>query len=261
MTTSIEHAVTRSAEEFSARLTAVAATATKEEPIRIEVEKLLHTLQAQVGISLEGQHEFTLAKGFVDSVYDRVIIEYKNPASPSHRIGPKSSSPGTQRVVDQIKKRFTDMNSELGHPLNSLFGVGLDGRRFVFVRYRDGRWDIRDPLPVNTHSTRTFLWALFNLGTKGKPFSPEYLSSDFGSDSPLAQSGINAFYSAITSTDDPKAQIFFRQWRVLFGEVCGYNINQPTTKLKDLAKSYRIPLKGLRPAAFSSRFIPTSLSS
>jgi hypothetical protein len=30
---------------------------------------------------------------------------------------------------------------------------------------------VREPVEVNRHSAERFLWALFNLGNEGKPFS------------------------------------------------------------------------------------------
>src|SRR2546423_11115733 len=194
--------------------------ADKEEEIRIEAEKQLAFIQREAGVKLEGKHEFTVASGRVDSVYDRVIIEYKNPASPGARIGPKADSPGSRKVVEQIKKRFHDMRAQFGQPLNSLFGVGLDGNHFIFVRFRDEKWQVQEPVEVNKYSAERFLWALFNLGQKGKPFSSEYLAGDFGSDSKLAQDGVRTLYEAISTTDHPKAQVFFNQWKILFGEVC-----------------------------------------
>jgi hypothetical protein len=38
--------------------------------------------------------------------------------------------------VDQIKSRFADLNGQLSHPMNSLLGVGLDGRYFVKRNHR-----------------------------------------------------------------------------------------------------------------------------
>src|SRR5439155_22146616 len=96
--------------------------ASNEEEIRIESEKQLAFIPQAAGVKLEGKHEFTVASGRVDSVYSRVIIEYKNPRSADDRIGPKADSPGSKKVVEQIKKRFYDMLTEHGHPLNSLFG-------------------------------------------------------------------------------------------------------------------------------------------
>jgi hypothetical protein len=93
-----------------------------------------------------------------------------------------------------------------------------------------------------------FLWALFNLGKRGKPFSPDYLADDFGSEAKLSQDSIYALYNAIVATKNPKAQVFFSQWKILFGEVCGYDVDNPSDKIKKLAKFYGIPPKGLKPA-------------
>ena len=190
---------------------------------------------------MEGHHEFTVASGRIDSVYSRVIIEYKNPRS-ADKIGPKADSPGSKKVVEQIKKRFYDMRTQHGQPMNSLFGVGLDGNYFIFIRFRDEKWQVQEPVEVNRHSAERFLWALFNLGNKGKPFSPEYLAGDFGSEggNTVAIDGIHALYNAIVTTDNPKAQVFFSQWKILFGEVCGYDVETiHPTKSKNSRNSTR----------------------
>ena len=122
---SLDELIAHKAAEFADQIKAAAEMADKEEEIRIEAEKQLAFIQKEAGIKLEGKHEFTVASGRVDSVYDRVIIEYKNPSSPAARIGPKADSPGTKKVVEQIKKRFYDLRQEHGQALNSLFGVGL----------------------------------------------------------------------------------------------------------------------------------------
>lgn len=245
---SLDDLISRKAKEFADQIRAIAATADKEETIRIAVVEQLAFIKREAGITLEGKHEFTLASGRPDSVYDRVIIEYKNPKSPADRIGPKADSPGAKKVVEQIKRRFFDMRTELGQPLNTIFGVGLDGNYFIFIRFRDDKWQVQDPIEVNKYSTERFLWALFNLGTRGKPFSPEYLAEDFGSKAKVAQEGIRSLYSAISSTKHPKAQTFFSQWKILFGEVCGYDVDHPSDKIKKLAHFYGVPSKGLKPA-------------
>ena len=183
-------------------------TADKGEEIRIATEKQLAFIQEEAGIELKGKHKFTLASGQIHSLYNCVIIEYKNPSSPRDRIGDKADSPGSKKVVAQIKKRFYDMRTEHKQPLNTMFGVGLDGKHFIFVRFRDDKWQVQDPVEVNRYSAKRFLWALFNLGRKGKPFSPEYLAGEFGSEAKLAQDGIHALYEAIVATDHPKARRF-----------------------------------------------------
>ncbi len=142
------------------------------------------------------------------------------------------------------------MRDEHGQALNSLFGVGLDGNYFIFVRFRDEHWQIQEPTEVNRFSCERFLWALFNLGNKGKPFSPEYLASDFGSESgnTVAIGGIRALYNAIATTDNPKARTFLSQWKILFGEVCGYDVDHASEKIKTLAEFYEVEADGLNPA-------------
>ena len=49
-----------------------------------------------------------------------------------------------------------------------MFGVGTDGKYFIFLRFRDDKWTDQEPLEVNRYSTERFLWALYNLGQKGK---------------------------------------------------------------------------------------------
>jgi len=247
---SLDEIISKKAVEFADQIKAAAARADKEEEIRIESEKQLAFIQRDAGIKLEGKHEFTVASGRVDSVYSRVIIEYKNPHSIADRIGPRGDSPGSRKVVEQIKKRFYDMRDEYRQHLNSLFGVGLDGNRFIFVRFRDDKWQVQEPVEVNQHTAERFIWALFNLGTKGKPFAPEYLARDFGSEggNTVAVSGIQALYDAIIETNNPKAQTFFNQWKILFGEVCGYDVDNPAGKLRKLAEFYQVGTKHLKSA-------------
>lgn len=245
---SLDELISKKAAEFASHITAVAERAHNEEEIRIECEKQLASIQAAAGISLSGHHEFTVASGRVDSLYQSVIIEYKNPKSPGAKIGSRLDSPGTRKVVEQIKTRFYDLRTERGQPLNTLFGVGLDGRYFVFVRFRDDKWHVQEPVEVTKPSAERFLWALFNLGTRGKPFSPDYLAQDFGADAPVAKQGVRTLYSAIVSTHNPKAKTFFNQWKILFQEVCGYNIDTASKKIKPLAVAYDIRPTGVKPA-------------
>jgi len=247
---SLDDLIAKKAIEYADQIKAAAAMADKEEEIRIESERQLAFIEKVTDVKLQGKHEFSVASGRVDSVYSRVIIEYKNPKSPGDRIGPKGDSPGSKKVVEQIKKRFYDMRKEHGQQLNSLFGVGLDGNYFIFVRFRDDKWDVQEPVEVNRHSAERFLWALFNLGTKGKAFSPEYLAGDFGSEggNTVAISGIHALYDAIVTTDNPKAQTFFSQWKILFGEVCGYDVDSQSEKLRKLAEFYQVGVKDPKPA-------------
>lgn len=49
---------------------------------------------------------------------------------------------------------------------------------------------------------------------------------------------MRALYEEILATQNPKAQVFFNQWKILFGEVCGYDVENLSDKLKKLAEFY-----------------------
>src|SRR5712671_3343971 len=95
---SLDELIGKKAAEFAEQVRHAAALATKEEEIRIEVERQLAFLEKETGVRLEGKHEFTVAKGRIDSFYTRVLIEYKNPSSPGDRLGPRLDSPGSKKV-------------------------------------------------------------------------------------------------------------------------------------------------------------------
>ncbi len=72
---SLDALISKKAIIFATQIRAAAATADKEEEIRIESERQLAFIEKDAGVKLEGKHEFTVASGRVDSVYSRVIIE------------------------------------------------------------------------------------------------------------------------------------------------------------------------------------------
>ncbi|MGO9274303.1 MAG: N-6 DNA methylase [Terriglobia bacterium] len=235
---SLDEIVTRSAAAIADQIRGAAALAKSEMDLQIDVAAALKKFAGDAKITLEGHHNVTIATGRPDSVYGSVIVEYKEPGN----LSPNKDAANNKKVIDQLKKRFYDMNREEHRQWNSMFGVGTDGKYFIFLRFRDDKWTDQEPLEVNRYSTERFLWALYNLGQKGKPYKPEYLNGDFGSESQagLARDGVAVLYEEILKTANPKAQIFFNQWKILFGEVCGYDVENLSDKLKKLAEFYKV---------------------
>ena len=233
---SLDEIVSHSATALAEQIQAAAAWAKSEMDLQIEVAAALKAFARRAQIKLEGHHNITVATGRPDSVYGSVIVEYKEP----HYLSPNKDAAPNKALIEQLKKRFYDFRREENRSWNSMFGVGTDGTYFIFLRFRDEKWTDQEPLPVDRYSTQRFLWALYNLGQKGKPYQPEYLHGDFGSESPVAQEGVRALYEEILGTTNPKAQVFFSQWKILFGEVCGYDVENPSEKLKKLADFYEV---------------------
>ena len=233
---SLDEIVSHSALVLAEQIQNAAAWAKSEMDLQVEVAGALKGFAQRAQIKLEGHHNVTVAEGRPDSVYGAVIIEYKDPGTLSLS---KDAAPN-RALIEQLRKRFYDMKREENRPWSSMFGVGTDGKFFVFLRFRDEKWTDQEPLPVDRYSTGRFLWALYNLGQKGKPYQPEYLHGDFGSESEIARDGINSLYNEILHTKNPKAEVFFNQWKILFGEVCGYDVENLSDKLKKLAEFYSV---------------------
>jgi hypothetical protein len=226
------------AEGFSAAMANAVGRAANEADIRSAVDRQLAFLERATDIAFNSRHEFTVASGRIDSVYDRVVIEYKNPNSVADRIGSTLDSPSSQRLLDQIKSRFSDIQQDVGHSISSLFGVGIDGRRFLFVRYRDNHWLEEEPVAITAATAARFLWSLFNLGISGKAFVASNLAQDFGGGSEPATAFISAAYRVLISTDHPKARTMFEEWTTLFGQVCGFDAIRSRSKIEALAELY-----------------------
>jgi hypothetical protein len=233
---SLDEIVSHSAVVLADQIQKAAAWAKSEMDLQIEVAGALKEFARRAQITLEGHHNITIATGRPDSVYGSVIVEYKDPNTLSST---KDAAPN-QKLIEQLKKRFYDMRREEKRQWSSMFGVGTDGKYFIFLRFRDEKWTDQEPLEVNRYSTERFLWALYNLGQKGKPYQPEYLHGDFGSESRIAQDGVATLYEEILKTDNPRAQVFLNQWKILFGEVCGYDVESLSDKLKKLAEFYGV---------------------
>ncbi len=233
---SLDDIIGRRAVVLADQIQKAAAWAKSEMDLQIEVAGALKEFAREAKIKLDAHHNITVATGRPDSVYSNVIVEYKDPGT----LSGNRDAANNKKVIEQIRQRFYDMRREENRPMNSMFGVGTDGKYFVFVRFRHEKWTDEEPLEVNRHSTERFLWALYNLGQKGKPYQPEYLQGDFGSESLTAQEGVRTLYDEILKTENPKAQVFFDQWKILFGEVCGYDVENLSDKLKKLAEFYGV---------------------
>lgn len=232
------------ATRFAAAIQQAASRARNEEQIRVAVERQLALLGSALKVEIEGEHEYTLLRGRIDSAYGSVFIEYKNPASPSERIDPSLAASGTRKLLQQIQSRFKALRERIGSDRAGILGIGFDGRYFLFVRYVDGEVSVQEPVALSAWSARQFLWALFNLKTRGYALTPESLSREFGTDSRLGREGVKAFADALTtSAAVPQVATLYSQWRILFSEVCGVDLGRPGRSLRNLAEHY-----GVRPA-------------
>lgn len=239
-TPNLEALIADESEHIADQMNQIAQWAQSEEDVRYECNKLIDGFLNRAGLEIKGNHEYGLAGGRIDSKYAGVIIEYKDPHG-SGQITEDRQAPGTKAAIQQLRKRFEDFQSEADVPMEKLFGVGTDGDTMVFVRHRSGSLEVQDPKPTTKHTVERLLRAIVSLGAQGKSFTPDHLTTDFSSASPIAQKGVRQLYDAIRETENPKVRTFFNQWKILFGEVCGYDVEGQNAKIRKLAEHYEVP--------------------
>lgn len=231
--------IEREAPKLLTKTAEIAAWALNEPDFRQEFEKALQPFKDAAGITLRGHHEFTLGEGRVDTLYSLVVIEYKKPG----RLENSNSASGNKEVIDQIKQRFRDLATEHKRQLEQIFGVGIDGKRMIFVRYKAKEFEISAAMELDTQSISIFLKRLSTLGLAKKPFVSKFLVRDFGGESALAHDIVQQFVESIFNLRRKRAKKLFDQWSVMYREVCGFDLKVPAKKIRFLAKHYGIEKK------------------
>ena len=170
----LESFVQSRAPQIAQDIVSAAKTSQNEADLVAQVEKLVDRFADSFDLQLHLQRERTLVNGRADAVYNRLVIEYEPPRS----LNKSNSHRNNQHAIQQVKDYMGGLERLDRHKKERLAGVVLDGGFYIFVRYRDDRWYIDDPLPVTTHSTETFLRYLLSLSTE-KALTPENLVRDF----------------------------------------------------------------------------------
>jgi len=240
----LEEIVVEQADVVRHQIEEAADFAESEMDLQVEVAKALDHFSSVAHLpKLRAHHNITIGEGRPDSVYGCVFVEYKTPG----RLTEDNKSPGNKELIKQLETRPKEFQKELKRDITELIGVGTDGRYFILARYRRGKWEIGQPQSLSSRVVERVLRYLVGLGTAGKPFQPDYLAGDFGaeSDRKLARDGIGTLYARVREIeqrpdDFPKGKVLFDQWRILFGEVCGYDVNKLSPKIKELADFYGV---------------------
>ena len=245
------------AKRLAPKIRAAARSSDNEMTLRLKVSPLLVQFADDAGIELQEVHDRLVGRGKPDSVYGRVVVEYKRPRSLRER----NTAADNVRAIQQVKDQITDLCERDQQDPARLVGVVLDGDRIVFVHHRRGDWDVGPARDVDADSIADLLLRLRAL--RGKALLPKNLVADFGGQeargkfeaSPIAKQNVAALYKALAASDSPKVDALFSQWRLLFSEVCGYEFGSPKLDLEGLAASYDVALK--KPARATRRTGPS----
>lgn len=209
--------VKRCAPEITRAIQVAAEGSPVEADFRQPVEQLLDDFAAEVSVPLHPHHEYTLATGRADTVYNRLVVEYKRPG----HLSEYRSNRNNVAAVEQVQGYLEDIERTQRIKKGRLVGVVTDGRWMIYCRHIAGRWRVETPVPVDTDSVARLLTLLVRLQA-GAAMVPSNLIEDFGSETLTAQRATRALYTALQTCEDPLVEALFEQWQTFFGEVTGY---------------------------------------
>jgi len=206
-------------DKMAKTITEAAQTSRDEAELREKVQPLWEDFLRASGSDLalrHMQHERHFANGYADTVFNKLIIEYKRP-----------NSFGTKRqigqAITQMRIYYEDLAREERWRKQRLLAVAFDGCNFVYLKFL-GRWIAVEPVPVTPTSVEEFCRHLLKLTDKAA-LIPENLIRDFAigqeSRNYIAVNAIQAFYKALRGDHSERTRLLYQQWEEQFSEVHG----------------------------------------
>jgi SAM-dependent methyltransferase len=214
-------------------LLAAAKRGGTEADFRREAARILEETGAPAGLTIVPRDEFSVARGRVDSVYNRLVLEYKRPGVLKSTV----QAGANRAVVEQLKGYILDVATREKREADRLAGVATDGFHLVFLRRVGGGWSDPEVYPVNAASAERLLRLLFSL-VSGKALIAENLVEDFGPRTIYAQRAVRALYTVLHSSKHPLVEKLFEQWRLFFSEVTDYREWAETIESKEEFRSF-----------------------
>lgn len=214
-------------ESLAATIKAIGSRAIPEEKLKIEVEKLLGKFISLGDLTVDPSYEFTFISGKrADALYGHVIIEYESP-------GALKRTPQRNHAIYQLKDYIKEAAANPEN-LHRFFGVAIDGRQIIFVRYLQAKknWIVSRPFDINAQSIGRMMEAIRALHKK--PLDAELMIKDFGPESAIAQTMVKLLYNSEMRT--ARAQTLYGDWRRVFQQVSAYSPN----RTEGLEKVYNV---------------------
>lgn len=237
-------------DELVTKTQSLAKKSNTEEDLKIGFEKVLEPVLLELGIRSNPQYEQSIFNaGRTDALHGKVVIEYEPPGS--FKSGSK-----VEHARDQLIGYLQSLSQKEKETLfifeSRFIGVGFDGEKIFFVRYKGDREKAKTALDENDfsssglydfdqNSARTLLAHLRALDRL--PLTAENLAQKFGPQSELAPKAVSALANALEYWgDQTHIRTFFNEWKRLFGIVYGeqFTGGHQEKEAEALAKLYKV---------------------
>ena len=206
----------------------------QEENFRQDVNHKLRSYLEAIGIAQHIDNEFSLlGGGRVDSLIDKVIVEYKSPG----RLRPANSSTANREGIDECKKYIERLATQDRRDPGRYRAVVFDGFYFIFCRFVGSEFVADYAIPFSRASARVFLSTILST-TAERPFTAEKLAEAFGPSSEVAKLTIESLLAILASPKKPKTRALFEQWKTNFAQASEFVANEK--KALALKDEYRL---------------------
>lgn len=186
----------------------------QEENFRQDVNLKLRDYLVQSNLDLTIDNEFSLTgAGRVDSLIDKVIIEYKSPGL----LKRNNNSTTNEEGINKVKEYITALSLRENRPLNRYRAVVFDGSLIIFCKFVGREFVADDTIPFSKSSARVFLSTISSVNS-GYPFTPDKLTESFGPASETAKKVIENLYDSLFESTSPKTSALFEQWKSNFAQ-------------------------------------------
>lgn len=241
---------------LAAQFLDVARRSKSEEDVKIGIEMALRPALDVLGIGTTGRYEVTLLNGAADAIYGHVVIEYEKPGKIRSKAGLEETSAQLRQYLYSIAQEESPRTPE--DALRRMIGISIDGSSILFCQYRTatadiGRlpgtqisllptehlvegFDVRGPHPVTPESVALMLSCLRAMSRP--PLNAHALTSEFGPDGDIARSVVPVLYEAVQNSQSDQVQMFFNEWKRLFGIVYGEDLRHTTKRAKEVGALY-----------------------
>ena len=246
-----------------------------EEDIRLATNIFLDGLTSLFKIKKNISSEVTsLQGGRADSIYQDIIFEFKTPKKLKTEKGINEAIYGRDEKdrglfhylvnfsLEQIKNSNDDYFKYI---LTSKVGVGFDGSKFIFCRFKKSDSSIQVkhdyktkdfPKTISEKQNLDFeieiidnfelgikKLLLFARSTKRKILSAENLLLSFSSSSELSKNNIKYLYELLEKslTTNNRIKTLFDEWNRIFGDIYGKQETDFTKFKSDLISMYSLP--------------------
>ncbi len=209
-----------------------------EKELQESLDHLLNEFCGEAGLNPLARQEYSLATGRADAIFNRMVIEYKQPGRLSERL----SHEPTRQAVEQAKRYIKELARQQRLESGRLAGIVLDGRYIIFIRYTAGRFAEEPPAPIRRESLERMLRWLAGLAS-GIALTAENLTQDFSIEQLRTQKVLRALMEGQRQVfnQDPRGIVrsLFEQWRLFFSESIDYTEALEGRKLEPLRRWIR----------------------